>query len=82
MGDIGWAVEELKAGYKVAREGWNGVGIFIEMQRPDENSKMNGSYVYIDTTGLEGDSNDGKFRGKIPWLCSQTDLLAEDWCLA
>ena len=38
--DFGEAVRKLKEGKKVARRGWNGKGIYIELQRPDENSKM------------------------------------------
>ena len=33
--DFGKALEALKAGKKVARRGWNGRGIYIEMQRPE-----------------------------------------------
>ena len=36
--DFGKALHELKCGRQVAREGWNGKGIFIELQRPNENS--------------------------------------------
>jgi len=76
--DIGQAVHELKAGRKVARTGWNGKGIYIKMQSPDSNSFMTQSYIYIDTTGLESDNPD-VVRGRVPWLASQTDLLATDW---
>lgn len=76
--NFGQAIEQLKLGNKVARQGWNGKGIFIELQVPDENSKMTGSYVYIDTIGLQ---TDNKLAAKIlvPWFASQTDMLAEDW---
>jgi len=67
--DIGWAVERMREGLAVTREGWNGKGQFLEMQRPDANSKMTLPYVYIMT--VQGDL--------VPWLCSQTDLLATDW---
>jgi hypothetical protein len=78
-GNFGDAIGELKSGRKVWREGWNGKGIFIELQKPDENSKMTGPYIFIDTTGLQTD-NEAAPKSRVPWLPSQTDMLAEDWC--
>lgn len=75
---FGKALEELKMGNKVARKGWNGKGIFIELQRPDEFSKMTHPYIYIDTTGLQTD-NESAPKDRVPWLASQTDMLSEDW---
>jgi hypothetical protein len=76
--DFGKALHELKCGRQVAREGWNGKGIFIELQRPDENSKMTSPYIFIDTTGLQTD-NKAAPKSRVPWLASQTDMLADDW---
>lgn len=78
--DFGAALQELKRGQKVARDGWNGKGIFIELQRPDENSKMTSPYIFIDTTGLQTD-NASAPKSRVPWLASQTDMLADDWCI-
>lgn len=69
MMDIGLAVKALKAKQRVARAGWNGKGMYLELQVPDEHSKMTLPYVFMKTA--QGDL--------VPWLCSQTDLLAEDW---
>jgi hypothetical protein len=76
--DFGKALEKLKNGHKVARSGWNGKGIFIEIQRPDEFSKMTSPYIFINTTGLQTDNPDAP-KSLVPWLASQTDMLAEDW---
>jgi hypothetical protein len=76
--NFGQALHELKAGRRVARQGWNGKGIFIELRRPDENSKMTSPYIFIDTTGLQTD-NGAAPKSRVPWLASQTDMLAEDW---
>ncbi len=76
--DFGEAVRKLKEGKKVARKGWNGKGIYIELQRPDENSKMTLPYIYIVTKKLETD-NPHAPKGIVPWLASQTDILSEDW---
>lgn len=78
--DFGSALICLKNGYKVARKGWNGVGIFIALQCPDEDSKMSSPYIYIDTTGLQTD-NPNAPKSRVPWLASQTDMLAEDWII-
>jgi hypothetical protein len=72
MNDIGWAIDQLRNGYRVRRAGWNGKGMFLELQVPDAHSKMTLPYVYMST--VTGDL--------VPWLCSQTDLLAIDWEIA
>lgn len=76
--NFGKALEGLKTSDRLARKGWNGKGIFIELQTPDVNSKMTSPYIFINTTGLHGDNKDSP-KSLVPWLPSQTDLLAEDW---
>jgi len=71
----------MKAGKRMRRRGWNGKGIFIEIQEPDENSKMTHPYIFIDTTGLQTD-NQYAPKDRVPWIASQTDMLSEDWELA
>lgn len=63
------ALGMLKDGAKVTRHGWNGPRQYLELQTPDENSKMTLPYIFIRT--VQGDL--------VPWLASQTDLLADDW---
>lgn len=65
------ALLALKEGYFVHRSGWNGKGMSIAIQYPDENSKMTAPYIYIEISGFAVD--------RIPWLASQADLLADDW---
>jgi len=76
--NFGLAIEAIKKGNKVARKGWNRKGIFIELQVPDEHSKMTSPYIYINTTGLQTDNKDAP-KSLVPWLASQTDMLADDW---
>lgn len=67
--DFGKALHLLKDGASVTRKGWNGAGQRLKLQRPDAHSKMTRPYIYITT--VQGD--------RVPWLASQTDLLADDW---
>lgn len=67
--NFGQALEQLKLGNRVVREGWNGKGMWIELQRPDENSKMTRPYIYMKAVNDE----------LVPWVASQSDILAEDW---
>ena len=79
--DFGWALRQLRHGRAVRRRGWNGRGICILLQVPDAHSKMTQPYIYIDTTGLQTE-NPAAPKGRVPWLASQTDMLAEDWEIA
>lgn len=76
--NFGKALELLKEGKKVCRKGWNGKGIWIEMQFPELYSRMTQAYICIVTTDLQSDNPDAP-RGIVPWVASQTDMLAEDW---
>lgn len=78
---FGEAIKYLKRGLKVKRLGWNGKGIYLEMQTPDEHSKMTLPYIYIVNDNLITD-NPHAPKGVVPWLASQTDMLAEDWIFA
>lgn len=76
--DFGDCLKMLKQGKRMARAGWNGRGIYIKLQVPDENSFMTFPYIYIETTNLQTD-NPKAPKGRVPWLASQTDMLADDW---
>lgn len=69
---FGGALVLLKHGSRLQRAGWNGKGMYIELQRPDAHSEMSLPYLFMKT--VQGDL--------VPWLASQTDILAEDWRLA
>lgn len=70
--DFGWALRHLRNGKRVARAGWNGKGMWLELQRPDLGSKMTLPYIYMKTA----------CGNLVPWLASQTDMLSEDWEVA
>lgn len=69
--DLGQAINHLWDGKKVARRQWNGPDQYLELQRPDKNSKMTLPYIYIRT----------QQENLVPWLASQSDLLSGDWKL-
>ncbi len=75
-------IKAFKTGlpYLAFRAGWNGKGIFIALHNPDANAFMTSPYIYIDTTGLETE-NSAAPKSRVPWLASQTDMLAEDWII-
>lgn len=63
--DFGTALSLIKQGHTIEREGWNGKGMFVGIV---ECSEMHRPYMFIVA--------DGK---SVPWVPSQTDVLAEDW---
>jgi hypothetical protein len=80
------ALIHLKSGKKVGRQGWNGKGMFIflvsgstfQVNRPPllgiypEGTTIN-YHAHVDMKTADGMI--------VPWLCSQTDMLAEDWVI-
>jgi hypothetical protein len=66
---FGFALEQLNNGNRVSRKGWNGKDMWVELQVPDTHSKMTRPYIYMSTVDA----------ALVPWVASQTDLLADDW---
>lgn len=66
-----FGIRALKNGMKVARAGWNGKGMWLQLQVPDAHSKMGHPYAYM--KGV-----DGKL---FPWNPNALDLFADDWGL-
>lgn len=88
----GRALAQLKLGRRVSRAGWNGKGMWLQMVAAGQYAVAIGSIrlesgsAYIEDQpdaldllpwiGMK--TADNKF---VPWLCSQTDMIAEDWCV-
>jgi hypothetical protein len=80
--DFGYALNALKEGLRVSRSGWNGKGMWLVKMPAEgwyvdeaffgEKSGRNFSTVSI----ILMKTADEKI---VPWLASQTDLLADDW---
>jgi Protein of unknown function (DUF2829) len=82
--DFADALSSLKQGGRVTRTGWNGKGMFVYLV-PGSQFKVNRlplSAIYPEGTSIDYRSHldmktaDGSC---VPWVASQTDLLAEDW---
>lgn len=73
--DFGHAIRELKAGKRVTRPGWNGKGMFLwYVTAWTYTDGKHDNYTNAPFIGMK--TADDKF---VPWLASQTDVLAEDW---
>lgn len=83
--NFGGALEALKAGQRVARSGWNGKGMWLLLVQGDDwdftdcmwssDRASRLGFLRLDRwVGMK--TADGGF---VPWLASQTDILATDW---
>ena len=78
--NFGYALEILKHGGFVAREGWNGKGMFLVLIHPDEwklsdiSAKKLVGERHLPWIGMR--TADAHF---VPWVPSQTDILQTDW---
>ena len=75
--DFGDAIRALKQGFRVAREGWNGKGMWLKLvpeSLADAVAFQHEALYAAPWVGMK--TADEKF---VPWLASQTDVLAEDW---
>lgn len=81
---FGEALEAMKKGHKVAREGWNGKGMFLyyvsEGRYPAKMEAAKG------IAGKDGNVEYGAYIALktvdgtvVPWTASQTDILSDDW---
>lgn len=81
---FGQALEFLKAGHKLAREGWNGKDMFVYL--------VEGSVFQVNRKPLLGIYPEGTTINYLPhidmkmadgsimtWNAAQIDMLGEDW---
>lgn len=81
MLNFGQAIEMMKRGARMSRQGWNGTQQYIELatcisyKNPDgeivnaEHAAIgNAAIAFVGTSGVQ-----------MGWLASQADMLAEDW---
>lgn len=76
---FGHAIEALKRGCRVCRVGWNGKGMYLEHYPSNGWARLFGNTTDIANAPFIGmKTADNKL---VPWLASQTDMLAEDWTI-
>lgn len=84
--DFGQALDALKEGSKVARAGWNGKDMFLFLV-PGSSFAVNRAPllgIYPEGTVIDYHPHIDMKTAQgyvVPWLASQTDVLAEDWTL-
>ena len=70
---FGLALEALQQGKRVARTGWNGVGLWLEYIQA---SGVDLAFIRLSYPAHSRAYPEG---ARVPWLASQTDMLATDW---
>lgn len=80
MNGIGWAIAGMRDGQRVCRKGWNGRNMFLFYVPSGE---MDLEILGPDGADVQPFIAMMTVQGTVvPWLCSQTDLLATDWEIA
>lgn len=88
---FGHAIQALKAGFKVARKGWNGKSMFLWL-KPAATVKAEWCKDPMLKELAEANGGEIEALGTIcmftaqkqilsGWLASQTDMLSEDWVI-
>lgn len=86
--NFGQAVEALKNGKMVARKGWNGKGMYLFLIGENGLKSQVARPYWTYTNGVNDNMPLLPFLAMktadekvVPWLASQTDILAEDWTI-
>jgi len=90
---FGAAIEAMAAGCKVARAGWNGKGMWVTLT-PGKTLDMGYDDIWTGNVRDLAVANGGTVeilpymsmktadnKLQIGWLASQSDMVAEDWCI-
>ncbi len=80
--DFGVALRWMIDWHKVCNKIWNGLSkqkMYVALQRPDENSKMNMPYLYMVVSKKVEGSDDFEPAIMRPWTPSMLDLLSDTW---
>lgn len=81
---FGMAIEAMKQGLKMARRGWNGRGMFVYHVHANKYlSQSRAAREYFGEDAMvpyrEYIAMKTVNEEVVPWVASQTDILAEDW---
>ena len=84
--NFGQAIEAMKDGKKVCRQGWNGKGMFLYYVPANKYPASRNTLKTLDGLFEDNMIPYGAYIAMktaqdnvIPWLASQTDMLSEDW---
>lgn len=79
--DFGRAIQFLKKGKKVQRNGWNGKNQYIELATNISYKNTKGETINAEheAIGNKAIAFVGTSGVQLGWLASQADMLAEDW---
>jgi hypothetical protein len=91
---FGRAIEALKEGHRIARDGWNGKSMWLALSGPLKGRTIPAEQFWSSNNREYAEMTGGSATvlpcitmktatGEIlmGWLASQTDMLAEDWCV-
>lgn len=92
---FGLALDALKKGFKIAREGWNGKGMWLSLSGPLEGRQIPSASFWSANNAKYASEQEGGTANVLPcitmktadgsilmgWLASQTDLFASDWVI-
>lgn len=93
--NFGTALEALKKGHKVSREGWNGKGMYLwlkpealvkaewckDLMLKDIAEANKGEILALGTICMFTHDSSGRKAILTGWLASQSDMLSEDWII-
>lgn len=93
--NFGQAIEALKQGKRVARQEWNGKGMFIFMQIPSEIKKEVIPNMQSLPQSVKDEfakrGGDIRYKNQLAmvypdstiygWVASPSDVLEDDWCI-
>ena len=93
VGGFSDALTMIKAGWRMAREGWNGKGMFLWLNPGSSPVRLDGVSTIDGVDASLFELGDSGTLCRLPninmrsasgatvtgWLASQTDILAEDW---
>lgn len=80
---FGEAIEAMKQGKKVQRQGWNGKGQYIELATNVSYVNTDGEVVNVnhDQMGNKAVAFVGTSGVQLGWLASQADMLSSNWVM-
>jgi hypothetical protein len=77
--DFSQALKGLKAGHRATRRGWNGKGMWIAFISGIKLNTNAGEITMAPFIVMKTAPDARGNEAIVPWLASQTDLVAEDW---